>query len=51
MGYGTGPAATEAHARADVQRLERLVVRAFGTRADIAALDGPDDEPDDPAGA
>ncbi|WP_433889580.1 Na+/H+ antiporter subunit E [Streptomyces sp. CA-111067] len=51
MGYGTGPAATEAHARADVQRLERLVVRAFGTRADIAALDGPDEPRDDPEGA
>ena len=42
MGYGTGPTATEAHARADVRRLERLVVRAFGTRAEIAELDGDD---------
>jgi multicomponent Na+:H+ antiporter subunit E len=38
---GSDSAGTE-QARADVQRLERLVVRAFGTRAEIAELTAPD---------
>jgi multicomponent Na+:H+ antiporter subunit E len=45
-GSGGGPrAGTDAaafdQARAEVRRLERLVVRAFGTRAEIAELTGP----------
>lgn len=43
MGSGADTDADDyEQARAEVRRLERLVVRAFGTRAEIAELSGPE---------